>query len=92
VEYDTVDVAATTHLALIADAADRPVGDVRDLNPALIGNVAPAGYPVHVPTGTAQQVTAAVETIPAERRASWRIHRVSEGDTLESIAPVHHPG
>jgi len=86
VQYDTVDVAATTHLALIADAADRPVGDVRDLNPALIGNVAPAGYPVHVPTGTARQVTAAIETIPAERRASWRIHRVSEGDTLESIA------
>ena len=27
-----------------------------------------------------------LQTIPAERRASWRIHRVGPGDTMESIA------
>jgi len=86
IQYDTVEMQATTHLALLADAADRPVSEIRDLNPSLMAAVAPAGYTVHVPVGTRTQVMAAIDTIPAERRASWRIHRVTEGDTLESIA------
>jgi len=85
-QYESLDVQAPTHLGLIADAADRPVSEIRDLNPALLSTVAPVGYAVHVPPGTRTQVTAGIETIPAEKRASWRIHRVSEGDTLESIA------
>lgn len=84
--YETVVVDAPTHLALIADASDRPLSEIRDLNPALLGSVAPAGFAVHVPEGARTTVLAGLETIPAERRASWRIYRVSEGDTLESIA------
>jgi membrane-bound lytic murein transglycosylase D len=84
--YDNVEIEAPTHLALIADAADRPVSEIRELNPALLSNIAPAGLVVHVPEGTKPQVLAALEAIPADRRASWRIHRVSDGDTIESIA------
>lgn len=84
--YETIEVDAPTHLALIADAADRPVSEIKELNPALIKNVAPAGYQVRVPAGTQKTVMAALESIPPSRRASWRIHRVAEGDTLESIA------
>ena len=29
---------------------------------------------------------ASLVSIPAQRRASWRIHRVNPGDTMESIA------
>lgn len=85
-EYDSVPVESPTHLALIADAADRPVSEIRELNPALLASVAPAGYQIHVPAGTRSQVITTLDTIPAGRRASWRIHRVSDGDTLESIA------
>jgi len=86
VEYETLAVQANTHLGLVADAADRPVSEIRDLNPALLTSVAPARYEVHVPPGTRSQIVAAIDTIPVDKRASWRIHRVADGDTLESIA------
>jgi membrane-bound lytic murein transglycosylase D len=85
-QYETFTLEAPTHLGLIADSAERPVSEVRELNPALLTNVAPAGYEIHVPAGTRTQVLATLGTIPTERRASWRIHRVSEGDTLDAIA------
>lgn len=85
-EYDSLELTSPTHLGLLADAADRPVSDLKDLNPALLSTVAPAGFAVHVPAGKRKQVIAALETIPSERRASWRIHRVGDGETIESIA------
>jgi membrane-bound lytic murein transglycosylase D len=84
--YETIRLDAATHVTLLADAADRPVSEIRDLNPALLSTVAPAGFEVHVPESTRTQVMAALDTIPAERRASWRIHRVTEGESLDSIA------
>ena len=89
-EYENIELDAPTHLALIADAADRAVSEIRELNPALLSNVAPAGLSVHVPAGTRTQVLATLATIPTERRASWRIHRVASGDTLDSIARRYH--
>jgi membrane-bound lytic murein transglycosylase D len=88
--YDSIELAASTHLALVADAADRPVSDIKELNPALLTNVAPAGHSLRVPQGTKAMVLAGLDTIPPERRASWRIHRVSDGDTMESIARRYH--
>ena len=85
-EYENLALDAPTHLGLLADAADRPVSEIKDLNPALLSSVAPSGYQVHLPVGTKDRAMAAIETIPATRRASWRIHRVVEGDTMEAIA------
>jgi membrane-bound lytic murein transglycosylase D len=84
--YETIEVEAPTHLALVADIADRPVSDIRELNPSLLSSVAPAGFQLHVPEGSKATVLASLGSIPAGRRASWRIHRVGPGDTLESIA------
>jgi membrane-bound lytic murein transglycosylase D len=84
--YETVELEAPTHLALIADIADRPVSEIRELNPSLLNSVAPASYELHIPEGTKADVITSLETIPRERRASWRIHRVGPGDTMESIA------
>src|SRR5208283_3570227 len=50
-EFDTIRVAAPTNLALLADAADVPVSDLRDLNPSVLKNVAPAGAEVRIPQG-----------------------------------------
>ena len=50
-KYDTIEVEAPTHLALVADIADRPVSDIRELNPSLLTSIAPTGYQLHVPEG-----------------------------------------
>jgi len=84
--YDSLAMEAPTQLALVADALDRPLSEIQDLNPALIKPLAPAGYQVRVPKGTAALVASTLETIPASHRANWRVHRVLPGETLESIA------
>ena len=86
VEYETIDLDTPTSLALIADAADRPVSEIQDLNPALLKSAAPAGYQLRVPKGTLAPVMAALDLVPAIHRADWRIHRVVPGETLAEIA------
>jgi membrane-bound lytic murein transglycosylase D len=85
-EYSTVGLEGATHLDLIADITGQPVAEIRVLNPALLTNVAPAGYALHVPAGGGANVVSALDLVPAEGRATWRLHRVTEGDTLEAIA------
>lgn len=85
-EYDSLELEAPTHLDLVATALDRSVSELKDLNPALLKPIAPAGYRLHVPTGTAGQLETALAAIPASRRDSWRIHRVETGDTIASLA------
>ncbi len=85
-EYDTINLKGATNLDLIADITDRPVSEIRDMNPALLSAVAPAGYDLHLPKGSSNAVIAAVESIPLDRRASWRMHRVERGETLAEIA------
>jgi len=85
-EYDTVEMEAPTHLGLIADAADRPVSEIQDLNPALLKPIAPAGYQLRVPKGTCAAIRTAIATVPTSHRSSWRIHRVTSGETLAEIA------
>ncbi len=86
VEYETMDLDTPTSLALIADAADRPVSEIQDLNPALLKSAAPAGYQLRVPKGALATVMMALDLVPASHRADWRIHRVVPGETLAEIA------
>jgi membrane-bound lytic murein transglycosylase D len=86
VEYDTIEVTSPTHLALVADLTDAPLSELLELNPALLRGLAPGGYALHVPRGTGGALSASLELIPGERRASWRMHRVASGETLASIS------
>lgn len=86
VEYETMDLESATSLALIADATDRPISEIQELNPALLKSAAPAGYQLRVPKGTLPAVMAALDLVPASHRADWRIHRVVSGETLAEIA------
>jgi membrane-bound lytic murein transglycosylase D len=90
VEYDSIHLSASTNLNLIADATLQPVSAIRDLNPSLLKQVAPAGFDVHIPKGSADTAMAALETVPAESRQAWRLHHVQAGDTLDSIARAFH--
>jgi len=85
IEYDTIELTALTSLALIADVADTSVPELAALNPALLGNLAPARYAVHVPKGSGTRLTAALALVPAEHRAAWRLHQVAPGETLAAI-------
>jgi membrane-bound lytic murein transglycosylase D len=86
VEYDSIELVTPTHLALIAAAVDRPLSEIKDLNPAILRLVAPAGYVVHIPRGSAALVDEAFGVIPENKRDSWRIHRVEAGDTFAALA------
>jgi membrane-bound lytic murein transglycosylase D len=85
-QYETVHISAPTNLGLMADAADVPTADIRELNPSLLRPVAPADTDVHVPVGKARAVLAAIEAVPEAKREGWRLHRIVPGDTLASIA------
>ena len=84
-EYDTIEVNSPTHLSLVADLTDAPAAELLNLNPALLKGLAPAGYSLRVPKGTGPALQASLEMMPADKRASWRIHRVTEGETLAAI-------
>ena len=86
IEYDTVQLPTATHLALVAAALDRPLSEIRDLNPAVTRTVAPGGYALHVPKGGLTQLEAAFDAIPSSHRDSWRVHRVEPGDSFAAIA------
>ena len=85
-EYDTIELQSPTHLSLIADAMDRPLAEVKELNPAVLRSLAPAGTALHVPKGMVPMVQVAFEAVPANRRDAWRIHKVDAEDTFASLA------
>ena len=85
-DYDTIRVSSSTHLALVGDMTDTPVSQLLEMNPALLKNIAPANYELHVPKNSGDQLQAALELFPSERRVSWRMHRVESGETLANIA------
>jgi len=86
VEYDTIELVSPTHLGLIADAVDRPLAELKELNPAVLRSVAPAGTALHVPKGTMPLVEAAFRAVPANRRDTWRVHRLDSEDTFATLA------
>src|SRR5271157_633181 len=90
VEYESIRMDAPTNLELLADAAQQPVSVIRDLNPSLLRNLAPAGLQIHVPKGAAGTTLAGLSSVPAANRDAWRLHHVQLGDTLASVASQYH--
>lgn len=84
-EYDTVEAAAPTSLALVSDITDTPPAELATLNPAILRGMVPADYSLHVPKGSGNQLIAALQLVPTEHRDSWRLHRVGTGETLATI-------
>jgi membrane-bound lytic murein transglycosylase D len=85
-EFDTLELHTPTHLALVADAVERPLSEVKELNPALFKSIAPTGYLLHVPKGTLPALETAFSAIPPNRRDSWRVHRVQPGDSFAALS------
>lgn len=90
--YDVIRVDDATDLELIADCAGVPANEVAKLNPALLRGATPPkskGYPVKVPVGSGQTAMNKLKRIPADRRLTWRQHRVTRGETLGHIAGLY---
>lgn len=91
-EYETIHVSDATDLQLIADAAGTSVEEMRSLNPALRRWCTPpteGGSDVRVPVGTAERCRLAVAEIPADKRVTWRRHRIERGETLSEVAAAY---
>jgi membrane-bound lytic murein transglycosylase D len=89
-EYDSIQVSAPTNLNLVADATMQPLSVIRELNPSLLKQVAPAGFLIHVPKGLSEATQASLEIVPAANRSAWRLHHVETGDTLTALAKTYH--
>ncbi|MBM3727482.1 MAG: lytic transglycosylase [Acidobacteria bacterium] len=87
--YDTLQLPTDTSLQLLADILDTTVSTLKDLNPALLKSTVPANYDLHVPRGTASLVRSALEMVPAEKRLGWRVHRVAQGEDLDTVARLY---
>lgn len=85
IEYDTVETASPTSLALVSDILDVPASELAELNPAVLKSTAPANFSLHVPKGMGTPLMAALQLVPSEHRDGWRMHRVGTGETLASI-------
>lgn len=86
IRYENHELVADTSLALIAAAVGRPVEEIQEINPALLKDVAPAGYLLHLPEGARERFEEATAVIPPSMRTSWRLHRVFDGDTIPALA------
>lgn len=93
---EKVEVPGGTSLAAVARAVGVDTGEIEELNPQLIQSVTPPGkpYPVRVPFGRASMFVAnftpapVVAAAPAPA-ASPKTHRVSNGESLSTIARRH---
>jgi membrane-bound lytic murein transglycosylase D len=85
-EHDNVVLDAETGLGLVAAAIDRPVGQIREMNPALLQATAPGGYTLHLPAGARGELLEALAVVPVAQRRSARLHKVHEDDTLAGLA------
>lgn len=89
---DTVSVDGSIDLRLVADIVNAPVQQIVGLNPSLLRMMTPPdeAYDLHLPEGTKANFMEAIAEIPADKRTSWRYHRVQPDDTLESLAKTYH--
>ena len=90
---DQVVISTPTDLRLIAQLIDHPVGDLVRLNPSLLRWTTPTNDPqfvLYLPPGSRDKYEQTIAAIPADKRIWWRVHKVSEGDTLASVARKFH--
>ena len=85
---ENVHLTHPADLRLIAETLDVDVDELRSLNPELLRLVTPADpkFVLHIPAGTADDFDAEMSSIPPDKWALWRRHRVEQGETLSGIA------
>jgi membrane-bound lytic murein transglycosylase D len=90
--YDTIKIDYPIDLRLVAECVDASAADLQELNPSLLRMTSPKDrqFDLRLPAGSKEKFTTAVAAIPADKRVSWRYHRVQPTDSLASIAKTYH--
>ncbi len=92
VEPDTVTTNYSVSLPLVADLTGASLSAVEELNPSLLRGRTPPDepYQLNLPTGTAALFNQRIAEIPEDKRASWRFHVLTPGETLDEVAREFH--
>jgi hypothetical protein len=85
-EYATIWLESPTSLHLASDITGHSIDELLELNPSLLGSVAPAGFGFRIPRGTQDLLSAGLSAIPPEYRERWRLYKSRNGDDLNRIA------
>ena len=75
-----------TQLALIADASERPVSEIQELNPSLLKTLCSHRLSIALAQGHCAGSHDGLGYGSVTHRANWRVHRVEPGETLTEIA------
>jgi peptidoglycan lytic transglycosylase D len=89
---DVVKLGHSIDLRLVADATGTDVYDLRELNPELLRNVTPndPNWELKLPEGTGTKFEGVIHQVPLDKWTSWRLHTVTQGETLGDIASHYH--
>jgi membrane-bound lytic murein transglycosylase D len=89
---DTVDVDYSIDFRLVADLADVSLPEIVALNPSLLRMTTPRDedFDLHLPAGTRAVFLKRVQTVPEDKRTSWRFHVVRAGESLDTVASTFH--
>jgi membrane-bound lytic murein transglycosylase D len=88
-QWERVEIEQPTDLQVIAEGCSGELEKIRFLNPELRGLVTPPNvgtYSARVPVGKKEAVLAHLTTVPAEKRVSWTVHEVRNGETFTTVA------
>jgi len=89
--YDQVKINYPVDLRLVAQCVDVTPYALQELNPSLLRWTTPENgeFELRLPAGSKDQYQATIQTIPTDMRVWWRYHKVSEGDTLATVARAY---
>ncbi len=90
-EFDSVTIPSATELGIIAKCSGAGLTEIKNLNPALKRIVTPdrKDYEIRIPKGSKEYFLASYNQIPAEKRVTWKRHKVRQGETLSRIASLY---
>ena len=89
-EYETYNVPGAIDLGYLATISGTDSETLCDMNPELTQLSTPpdfpGGYPLKIPKGSLEQVSAQMQNIPESARRTFLVHEVRRGETLTKIA------
>ncbi len=87
--FETVELTAPVDLRRLADAIERPVDEIKALNPALRRWATPPGvenYVLRIPAGTSARAAEFLASVDSERDSPYRWHTAKKGETVATVA------
>ena len=89
-QYDVCNINGAIDLNYLAQSTGIDIETLKSLNPELTQMCTPVkydgGFPLRVPKGTLDKLTASLVNVPESARRNYLIHTVRSGETLSGIA------